>query len=67
MEDFWGLDELDELEEESSEDENGSAEEVEDLEERILETADRAEDEPVTQKKDADVDELAEALKKTTI
>jgi Ran GTPase-activating protein 1 len=66
--DFWGLDELDELEEESSdEDEDEAAEEEEDLEEKILETADEAENEPVAQRKDADVDELADALKKTEI
>jgi len=66
-EDFWGLDELDELEEESSDEEGEAAEEEEDLEERILETADEAENEPVAQRKDADVDELADALKKTEI
>lgn len=68
-EDFWGLDELDELEEESSdeEDEGEAAEEEEDLGEKILETADEVEDEPVAQRKDPDVDELAEALKKTEI
>jgi Ran GTPase-activating protein 1 len=66
--DFWGLDELDELEEESSdEDEDEAAEEEEDLEEKILETADEEENEPVAQRKDADVDELADALKKTEI
>ncbi len=64
---FWGLDELDELEEESSEDEEDEAAEEEDLGERILETADEVEDEPVAQKKDPDVDELADALKKTEI
>jgi Ran GTPase-activating protein 1 len=68
--DFWGLDELDELEEESSdedEDEDEATEEEEALEERILETADEAENGPVAQRKDADVDELADALKKTEI
>jgi Ran GTPase-activating protein 1 len=66
--DFWGLDDLDELEEESSdEDEDEAAEEEEHLEEKILETANEAENEPVAQRKDADVDELAEALKKTGI
>jgi Ran GTPase-activating protein 1 len=66
--DFWGLDELDELEEESSEDEEDEeADEQEDLEERILEEAEELEDKPVAQKRDPDVDELADALKKTGI
>ena len=66
-EDFWGLDELDELDEESSEDEDEVAEEEEELEQRILETADEVEDEPVAQRKDPDVDELTDALKKTKV
>lgn len=65
--DFWGLDELDELEEESSEEEDETVEEEEDLEERILEEADEVENEPVAQMKDPDVDELAKALEKTEI
>lgn len=64
---FWGLDELDELEEESSDEEDEAAEEEEELEERILETADEVENEPVAQRKDPDVDELAGALEKTEI
>ncbi len=66
-EDFWGLDELDELEEETSDEEDEAAEEEEELEERILETADEVENEPVAQKKDPDVDELADSLEKTAI
>jgi Ran GTPase-activating protein 1 len=66
-EDFWGLDQLDELEEESSDEEEDEAAEEDDLEERILETADEVEDEPVAQRKDLDVDELVDALKKTAI
>jgi Ran GTPase-activating protein 1 len=67
--DSWGLDELDELEEESSEEEEEeeAADEEEDIEERILETADEAEAETVAQRKDPDVDALADALKKTEI
>jgi Ran GTPase-activating protein 1 len=75
--DFWGLDELDELEEESSdEEEDESAEEEEEEEqekeedeirERILEEAEEVENQPVAQRKDPDIDELADALKKTGI
>jgi Ran GTPase-activating protein 1 len=65
-EDFWGMDDLDELEEESSEEEE-EAEEEEDLEEKILETADVAENEMVAQEEDEEVDKLADALKKTEI
>jgi Ran GTPase-activating protein 1 len=67
--DHWGLDELDELEGEDSdeeEDEQGEDEEEdEEVREKMVEEDDRAENEPVTQKKDAEVDELAEALNKT--
>jgi Ran GTPase-activating protein 1 len=70
----WGIDELDELEEEDSEDDDDAeaeaAEEEEEREEageRVLKEADQAEDEMVTQKEDADVDELAEILKKTEV
>ncbi|CEJ56978.1 Putative Ran specific GTPase activating protein An-RanGAP (Eurofung) [Penicillium brasilianum] len=66
-EDSWGVDELDELEEEGSEEEESEEEEeeVEAKAEKVLEDADRAEQEPVAQKADKDVDELAEALGKT--
>lgn len=66
-EDFWGLDELDELEEASSEEEDEAAEEEDELEDRILETAEEAEVEPVAQRKDPDVDELADALENTNL
>lgn len=68
--DHWGLDELDELEEESDEEEEDEAaavDEEEELEERILDEADQEEDALVASKKDPDVDELADALKKTEI
>ena len=69
--DFWGLDELDELEEESSEEDEGEIaeekEEEEELQERILDEADEVENQPVAQRKDPDVDELAETLRKTEI
>ena len=77
-EDFWGLDELDELEEESSDESDESeerenkagketAEEEEKLKEKVLVETDEAEAEPVAQKKDPEVDELADALGKTTV
>jgi Ran GTPase-activating protein 1 len=70
----WGVDELDELEEEDSEvDDDAEAEadeeeeEREEASERVLREADEAEDEKVTQKEDADVDQLADMLKKTKV
>lgn len=72
-EDHWGLDELDELEGEDSEEEDDGGDEEEEAEEdtgareTLLRDADEAEDEPVSQKKDKDVDELADVLKKTEI
>ena len=65
-EDAWGVDELDELEEED-EDEGEEEAEVEDEEEKIVKEADAAEAQPVAQETDADVDELADVLKKTEI
>lgn len=70
-EDSWGVDELDELEEEDSEEEDEGEDEVEEDEEvqakaeKDLEDTDRAEEEKVAQKSDKEVDELAEALGKT--
>lgn len=71
----WGLDELDELESEDEDEEaEGSedeeAEEEEEMEERregVLKDADREEESKVSQRKDDDVDELADALKKTEL
>ena len=67
--DAWGVDDLDELEEEDEEeeDEDEVETEVEDEEASIVKDADLAEDEPVAQVKDAEVDELADALEKTEI
>ncbi|ETN44315.1 uncharacterized protein HMPREF1541_10495 [Cyphellophora europaea CBS 101466] len=67
--DHWGLDELDELEgEDSDEEEEEIEEEVEeDTREKLLKDTDEAENEPVSQKKDADVDALAKTLEKTGI
>ena len=75
-EDYWGLDELDELEGEESDQEDEdeevkeaktAAEDEEDAAVTILDDADKAEAEPVSQKKDADVDALAEKLDKTHV
>ena len=68
-EDAWGVDELDELEDEDEyEDGEGEAEaEEQDEEEKIVKDADIAENEPVVQVKDKEIDELANALEKTEI
>lgn len=76
----WGLDELDELEEESDEedeDESSAGEEAQEEREEeeekearregVLKDADELENSKVSQKKDEDVDELADALGKTEI
>ena len=69
--DHWGLDDLDELEEEDSAEEEGdsSAEAEEDVGagKKLLREADEAEDEKVAQQKDPEVDDLADALKQTEI
>jgi Ran GTPase-activating protein 1 len=68
VEDEWGLDSLSDLEEESEEEEEEEEEEeAEELREKLLEEAEEAQEEPVAQKKDKDVDELAEELNKATI
>lgn len=74
-EDHWGLDELDELEGEDSDEEEEEEQDKdnedngddEDSREKLLKDADTAEDQPVSQKTDTDVDDLADALKKTEI
>lgn len=72
-EDYWGLDELDELEgedEEEDEEEDEAAEEADEEDafgESVLKDADQAENANVSQKKDADVDDLASALEKTHV
>ena len=71
----WGLDELDELEEDEDDDEEEGSDEEEHEEEdeedaeaeRTLKDADEAENEKVSQKKDQNVDELAEQLGKTEL
>ena len=69
VEDDWGLDSLSDLEDESDEEdeEEEEEEEYEELREKLLEEAEEAQDEPVAQKEDKDVDELADKLKQSTI
>lgn len=68
--DHWGLDDLDELEgEDSDEDEADELEEEEEEEEeareRLVKEDEEAEDQPVSEKKDPEVDDLASKLEKT--
>jgi Ran GTPase-activating protein 1 len=65
----WGVDELDEMEEEDSDEDEAEAEaaEEEEEQERVLREVEEAEDETVALKEDADVDELADILKKTGV
>ncbi|RMZ02420.1 hypothetical protein D0862_06044 [Hortaea werneckii] len=65
-EDAWGVDELDELEDEDSEEEE-EGDEIEDEEEQVVKDSDAAEQQPVAERKDKDVDDLANALGKTEL
>ncbi|KAI7194820.1 ran GTPase activating protein 1 [Hortaea werneckii] len=65
-EEAWGMDELDELEDEDSEDEE-EGDEVEEEEEQVVKDSDAAEQQPVAERKDKDVDDLASALGKTEL
>jgi Ran GTPase-activating protein 1 len=69
LEDDWGLDSLSDLEDESEEEdeEEEEEEEEEELREKLIEEAEEAQEEPVAQKKDKDVDDLADELKKAEI
>ncbi|KAK6380327.1 Ran GAP Rna1 [Exophiala oligosperma] len=63
----WGLDELDELEGEDSDEEEEEHEEEEEADEvraKLVELDEQAEEAPVAERKDADVDELASKLEK---
>lgn len=64
-EDMWGVDELDELEEEEEDEEDEEEEEKEDKDEKVVKEAEQFEDQTVSEKKDSDVDQLAETLGKT--
>jgi Ran GTPase-activating protein 1 len=62
----WGMDELDELDEDEDEEEEELSEE-EDEKESVLKEADGAEEENVAQEKSKDVDDLADLLGKAEI
>ncbi|KAK4105598.1 RNI-like protein [Parathielavia hyrcaniae] len=73
VEDDWGLDSLSDLEEESEaeeeeeEEEGGEEEDVKERAEKLIKEAEEAQEEPIVQRKDKEVDDLAEKLGKTTI
>lgn len=66
-EDAWGVDELDELEDDEDEEEDDEAEEVDEEGEKVVKDAETAEDEPVALEQDKEVDDLADALGKTEL
>lgn len=72
-EDEWGVDSLSDLEEEDSDDEEEEDESDEDdvkpeeRAEKLIKEAEEAQEEPVVQLKDKDVDDLAKKLEKTEI
>ncbi|KAN0110407.1 RNI-like protein [Hyaloscypha variabilis] len=68
-EDDWGLDSLSDLEDESDEesDEEEEEEEAEELREKLLDEAEEAQEEPVAQQDDKEVDAIAAKLAKTEI
>jgi Ran GTPase-activating protein 1 len=69
--DHWGIGELDELEGEDSDEEEDEAdqeeEEEEEERERVVRDADEAENQPVSLRRDGEVDALADKLGKTQI
>lgn len=73
LEDDWGLDSLSDLEgedsdeEEEDEDEDEEEPEPEERAEKLIKEAEEAQEEPVIQKKDGEVDDLAKQLEKTSI
>jgi len=71
VEDDWGLDSLSDLEDDSDDEDEDEEEEeeaeAEELRERLVQEAEEAQEEPVAQKQDKDVDALAAELKKTEI
>lgn len=70
-EDYWGIGDLEDLEGEDSdeeeEEEGEDEDEEEDARETLLRDDDEAENQPVSQKNDPDVDDLAKDLQKTSI
>lgn len=71
IEDDWGLDSLSDLESEDSDEEEEEDEEEdvgpEERAEKLVKEAEEAQEEPVIQQKDKEVDELAKSLEKTSI
>ncbi|KAF7559531.1 hypothetical protein G7046_g4608 [Stylonectria norvegica] len=72
LEDDWGVDSLSDLEEEDSDDEEEEDEDDEEVEpeeraEKLIKEAEEAQEEPVLQQKDKEVDALTEKLAKTGI
>lgn len=66
--DYWGLDELDELEgEDSDEEEEDDDDEEEEEKEDVVKDAEETEESNVSQKQDEDVDDLADSLAKTKV
>ncbi|KAI5254812.1 RNI-like protein [Aureobasidium subglaciale] len=63
----WGIDELDDLEEDSDDEDNDLADDEDAEEESILKDADQAESENVAQEKNSSVDELADLMGKTQL
>jgi Ran GTPase-activating protein 1 len=66
-EDAWGMDELDELDDEDEDEEDEEEIEEQEEAEKVVKDAEVAENEPVAQEKDKEVDELANALGKTEL
>ena len=67
VEDDWGLDSLSDLEDESEEEDEEEEEEAEEVREKLLEDAEEAQEEPVIQKQDKEIDDLADRLQKTKV
>lgn len=72
IEDDWGLDSLSDLEGEDSDEEEEDDEDEEDVgpeerAEKLVKEAEEAQEEPVIQQKDKEVDDLAKSLEKTSI
>ncbi|THY34267.1 RNI-like protein [Aureobasidium pullulans] len=63
----WGVDELDDLEEDSDDDDEDIDDDEDAEEEQVLKQADQAESENVAQEKDNSVDELADLMGKTEL
>ena len=70
IEDDWGLDSLSDLDDDSDGEEEGDDEEdvdVTEIAEHLIKEAEEAQEEPIAQRNDKDVDALAKKLEKATI